>query len=219
MKTGLLVSTLAAAALLATPSARADVLTLHAEAQGGLASGVGVSGAQKDNTFHEGAQGIAYGALVGVEFLFFDGWVEHTQYRSSDGLVGTWTQFMAGMDVKLDMGDRKGTTPGPDGKPTGGYGSMYGEMGVGVGFGVGTGQQVDPPLDYTEVTDKGFLGQVSVGVGFRMTRVISLGLRVPVQVGYMFKSGPGVVANDEGNQYVSAEAAALVNFRLDFELK
>jgi hypothetical protein len=215
MKTGLHLSTIAALALLAG-EARADILTLHAEAQGGLAGGTGISGAQKDNTFHDGAHGAAYGALVGLEFLFFDGWVEHTQYRNDDGLAGTWTQFMVGMDVKLDMGEKKATKPGKDGKPEGGFHSMYGEMGMGIGFGVGTGQQIDPPLDYAQVSDRGFLAQVSAGIGWRLTRVISLGIRVPVQVGYMFKKG---VANDESNQYSSAQAAALLNLRLDFELK
>jgi hypothetical protein len=216
MKTILIPSVLAAALAAGSGSAHADVLTLYGMAEGGLASGTGISGAQKDNTFHEGAQGAAYGALVGVEFLFFDGFIEHTQYRNSDGLAGTWTQFMAGMDVNLDLGAKKDTKPGPDGKPTGGFSSMYGELGLAIGFGVGTGQQVNPPLDYAQVSDRGFLAQVSAGIGWRLTRVISLGLRVPVQAGYMFKKG---VANDQNNQYVSAQAAALANFRLDFELK
>jgi len=215
MKTGLLISSLLIAGL-AAGEARADVLTLYGAVQGGASGGTGISGAQKDNTFHDGAKGGAYGALIGVEFLFFDGWIEHTQYRNSDGLAGTWTQFMAGLDVNLDLGEKKATHPGPDGKPTGGYSAMFGEMGLGIGFGVGTGQQVMPPLDYAQVTDRGFLAQVSAAVGYRFTRVISLGLKVPIQVGYMFKKG---VANDENNQYVSAQAAALVNLRFDFELK
>lgn len=205
-----------AGALAVAAPASADVLTLHATAQAGGAGGAGLSGDAKDDAFHDGASGGAYGAMVGVEFLFVDGWVEHLQYVDADGLLGTWTQFMAGVDLKIDIGGARGGKL-VKGKRTGDtYGAGYAELGVGVGFGVGTGQQVMPPLDNAQVTDKGFLVQASFALGYRLNRVVSLNLRLPIQGGYMFKNG---VANDTGNQYVSAQGAALLGLRFDFQLK
>ena len=92
------------ALLLAAPAAaHADLLSLRVEAHGGGAGGVGVGGDQKDNAFQAGARGGAYGALVGAELLFIDGWVSHQQYNDG-ALIGTWTQFMLGMDVDVDLG-------------------------------------------------------------------------------------------------------------------
>jgi len=201
-------------------SARADVLSLNASGFVGAASGTGLGGTQKDDAFHQGAEGVAYGGSVGVEFLFLDGWIDHTQYRNADGLAGTWTQFMVGLDVEIGLGEpehvrvqddygdqkleRKPYTPG------------FFELGMGLGFGVGTGQQIDPPLDYTEVTDRGFLVQASAHIGYRLNRVFSLGVKIPVQAGYMFKKG---VANDENNHYQSLQGAVLLNLQMKLLLK
>lgn len=205
----------AAALLWATPAA-ADVLTLHATAQGGGAGGTGIAGAAKDNAFHDGTTGGAYGAMVGVEFLFVDGWVEHLQYRGADGLLGTWTQFMTGLDLKLNFGEPMGGKLVKGKREGDTYNRAYAELGLAVGFGVGTGQQVDPPLDRSEVTDKGFLVQSSFMIGYRLNRVISLNARLPVQYGYLFKSGD---ANDEGNQYQSLHGSVLFGLRFDLQLK
>jgi hypothetical protein len=210
---------LLAAALAVTVSAteaRADILTLQATAQGGGAGGAGMSGDAKDAAFHDGAAGGAYGAMVGVEFLFVDGWIEHLQYRDGDGLLGTWTQFMAGVDLKVNLGQKRGGRL-EEGKRKGDtYQSAFAELGIATGFGVGTGQQVDPPLDNSQVTDKGFLVQASFTLGYRFNRVVSLIFRLPVQAGYMFKNG---IANDTGNQYVSLQGGALLGLRFDFQLK
>lgn len=200
--------------------AHADILSLNAQLQGGAAGGLGVAGLERmDGTevdvFHDGARGGGYGVVVGGEFMLVDGWIEHNQFRRRKGLVGTWTQFMVGLDANFGLGERP-TIKGDDGEMKKGEAKGYAELGLAVGFGVGTGQQIDPPLDNSEVTDKGFLGQVSIGVGYRMSRVFSLGLRFPIQYGYMFKNG---LANNEDNQYQSVQAAALVNLRIDFRLK
>ena len=46
--------------------------------------------------------------------------------------------------------------------------------------------------------------------------VRALGLRFPVQYGYMFKNG---VANDLSNHYQSVQVSAMLNFRMTFTLK
>lgn len=192
---------------LAAP-AHADVLSLHAAIQGGGASGEGVDGEARADAFHAGAQGLAYGALVGAEVLFLDGWIEHTQYLRAGTLAGTWTQFMVGLDTQFDVGQAT------RGRGAERYSVGFGEVGFGAGFGVGTGQQVMPPLDNSQVTDKGFLGQVHIGFGYRFSRQLSAGVRLPVQGAYLFKSGDGLAANDQGNQYVSVQGAVLLELRL-----
>src|SRR5690242_4696088 len=89
-----LASLLVVAALAAPASA--DTFKLFGEVHGGGAYGQGTSGAQKDSAFFQKARGGAYGALIGGEFLFFDGLIEHTQYVDGDHLT-TWTQFGAGL--------------------------------------------------------------------------------------------------------------------------
>ncbi|MEZ4404816.1 MAG: hypothetical protein R3B06_32810 [Kofleriaceae bacterium] len=203
-------SLLVVAACLVAGPAHADLLSLRLEAHGGGAGGVGVAGDQKDNAFQAGARGGAYGALVGVEVLFIDVWVQHHQFNDG-ALVGTWTQFMTGMDVDVDLG---APTGGKKGRPKG-----YFEAGLGLGFGVGTGQQVVLPLDNGEVTDKGFLLEAKLGAGLNLGPLFSIGVVVPVSGGYFFKSGPGIVANDQGTHYQAVDAAVLVNFRAKLKLK
>lgn len=203
------------ALLLAAPAAaHADLLSLRVEAHGGGAGGVGVGGDQKDNAFQAGARGGAYGALVGAELLFVDGWVSHQQYNDG-ALIGTWTQFMLGMDVDVDLG----VPTAPPGGKAKGRPKGYFEAGLGLGFGVGTGQQVELPLDNSEVTDKGFLLEAKLGAGVNLGPVFSLGFVIPVTGGYFFKSGPGVAANDTGTHYEAIGAAFLVNARFKLKLK
>lgn len=200
-------------------AASADILSGYAQIQGGGASGAGLFGDQKDNAFHKNAEGITYGAYVGVEIIFLDVWVEHNQYIANGGVEGTWTQFMTGIDVEFDLGRKEGGTRLENGQVKGGYSRWYGEFGLGAGFGVGTGQQVDPPLDNSQVTDKGFLFQASIGGGFRLSKFLSMGLSLPMQAGYMFKSGPGANANDLETNYGSMQAAALLNMRFKVQIR
>ena len=200
-------------------SAQADVLSVHASLQTGGAGGTGLGGAAKSEAFHSGAQGAAFGATLGMEVLFIDSWVEHLQYHTTDGLAGTWTQFMVGVDLSADLtGKTKGgTKDAKSGKIKGKrYAPLFVELGMAFGFGVGTGQQIDLPLDNAEVSDKGFLAQLSLGIGYRFHRLLSVGAKVPVQGAYMFKSG---VANDLNNHYQSVQASILLNLRAEFIVK
>jgi len=217
MKTSFAIAA-SAAFVLWMGSAQADVLSLNASAHVGGSSGTGIAGAQQDDAFHAGAEGAAYGGSLGIEFLLLDGWIEHSQYRNSDGLAGTWTQFMLGLDADIGIGEPRHTAPVGQ-KPKKGskaYHPGFIDLGLAFGFGVGTGQQIDPPLDYTELTDRGFFVQASAHVAYRFNRVISLGVKVPVQYGYMFKMG---VANDESTHYQSLHGAALLNLQMKFVLK
>jgi hypothetical protein len=196
-----------AASLLAAaaPAARADVLTLTADAQGGGMGGTGTGGDQKANAFFAKAPHIAYGAQVGVKFLVFDVWIRHHQYTSGSRLA-TWTAFGTGLDTVIDLGDRK------KGENT------FVQLAMGLWFGLGTGQQVALPLDNAQISDKGFLGEAAVGFGTHLSSSLDLGVTVPVSYGYFFKSGNGATANNLSTHYQGAEAEALLYLRLKLKL-
>lgn len=207
----------AASALLvagAAPAA-ADVLSLRGEIHAGGAGGAGVAGGGKEKAFSGTARGGTYGALIGAELLLVDAWVEHHQYVDSS-LIGTWTQFMAGFDVDIDLGAPK---PLPGAKKAVGRPKGFMEIGLGFGFGLGTDRQVDPPLNNAQVSDKGFLVEARFAAGYNLNRVMSVGVALPVSYGYMFISGDGAVANEDENQYQSIQAALMFNLRFRLKAK
>jgi len=211
-------TTVAALALGAGP-ARADVLSFYAHASGGVATGKGLEGDREEDAFHRGARGPTYGARVGVEIVFLDVWVEHMQFLEGGEVDGTFTTLMTGIDVNVGVGGTKGGSRNDVGEEVGGYSAGYVELGTGLGVGFGTGQQVEPPLDNSELTDKGVLVEGRASAGVHLSRSWSLGLTVPVQAAYMIKSGAGATANDLGTHYSEVSAAALVTLRLDLGLK
>lgn len=196
-------------------TASADVFSIRAEAHGGGAGGMGIAGERKDAAFQNTARGGTYGALVGAEVLFLDAWIQHHQYNDGE-LLGTWTQFMAGLDLEFPVGGGEPIPGAKDGAKTKAKG--YIELGLGVGFGVGTDRQVDPPLDNSEVNDKGFLVEGRLGAGANLGSVLSLGVSLPVTAGYYFMSDAGT-ANNTGTHYQAIEAALLVNLRLKIKVK
>ncbi len=192
---------LAAVALaLAPATASADYFKLYGEARGGGMYGAGLSGDQKDDAFFKKSKGLGYGFVLGGRFLFADVNLKHTQYRHS-GALSTWTQLNAGIAFDANLGTEaekkanKGT---------------YIEMGAFVGYGVGTGAQVMPPLDATEVTDKGFFIEGQFGVGKHLSKIFDVGVAVPVSWGYLFKSG---AANNMSNQYQSVQVDLMLVLR------
>lgn len=200
-------------------TASADVLSIRAEAHGGGAGGAGIAGERKDAAFQNNARGGAYGALLGAEILFIDAWVQHRQYNDGE-LLGTWTQFMAGVDLEFPVGGGEPIPGAKDGAKDGAKTKAKGyvELGLGVGFGVGTDRQVDPPLDNSEVNDKGFLIEGRFGAGANLGSMLSIGVSLPVTAGYYFMSDTGT-ANNTGTHYQAIEAALLVNLRLKIKVK
>jgi hypothetical protein len=204
----------AAALVLAPVAARADVISLRAEAHGGGMFGRGIKGDQQDDAFFQASPNGVYGALVGLEFLWVDLWIQHHQYTDGDRLT-TWTQFSTGLDMQIPVGEAG--PPDADGKR--GRPKTYVELGLYGGFGVGTGQQVDPPLDNSEITDKAFTLSVDFAFGKRINSIMDIGVRVPVTGGYYFKSGNGAVANDLSTHYSSIHAEALLYLRFNVKLR
>ncbi len=204
---------LLAAALVVLGSTRvasATILDIFAQPQAGGMGGYGIAGATdaKENDFFKGATGGSYGALVGVKVFFLTGMVEHDQYFTSK-LTGTWTQFLLGVDFRFKVGD----TP-PEGKKH----KNFGRISLAGGYGLGTGQQVDPPLDNAQVSDKGFIGQFTFSMEHDFNKVMTFGLALPVEYGYLFKNNAGP-ANDETQQYQSIHASAYLFLRFHIEIK
>jgi hypothetical protein len=198
-----------------TTSARADLASLYAAIHGGIAGGRATSGADGVDAFHDGASGGVAGALVGVEVLFIDAWVQHDQYVDGEGIAGTWTQIMAGLDLELELGaPAVGAGPPPKDGEASATAPGYLEVGGAVGFAVGTGQQVDPPLDNSEVTDKGVVAQLSFGAGLRLTDVVTFGVSVPLQYAYLYKNGADVIAEDSFYGESSYAVLGTLRFKL-----
>lgn len=193
---------------LASSPADAKLFDLYAQAQMGGGGGGGTGGAQQDHAFASGASGGAFGALLGAEILFFDVWVAHNQFVGGDGIIGTFTQFMAGFDVDFELDD---PDPGKESE-------WFAEVGLGFGFGLGTGRQVDPPLDNAQITDKGGVLEAKVAGEYHLNKALSAGVMVPIQWAYMVKNGPGIVANDTENHYQQLSVAVMAYFQFHVEL-
>lgn len=197
------------AALLWSGVAEAKVLELYGQAQIGGGTGKGIVGDRMEEDFFADVGGAAYGLKVGAEVFWLDGWIEHNQFTTGD-FQGTWTQFMVGLDWDFALGEE----PPPGQKP-----KTWGQIGIAAGLGLGTDHQVEPPLDNGEITDKGFVGQLALGVEWRMSKVFGMGFTVPITYGYLFKNEANAAANEESNQYQSISAMALVTFRFFIDVK
>jgi hypothetical protein len=199
---------LASAALLLARPADAHVFEIFGQVRAGGGGGKGLSGDQKDADFFNKASGASYGFLVGAEVFWIDAWIEHDQFTNFSEIDGTWTQFMLGADVMIPLGE----PPSPKEKP-----KLYGNIGFGAGFGIGTGQQIMPPLDNAQISDKGFMAELKLGLEYQTSESVAIGLTMPVTYGYMFKNG--VPANDLSNQYQSLHVLGLLYVQLKLGIK
>ena len=193
-------------ALLVPATASADTFKLFGELHAGGMYGQGTSGAQKDSDFFQKSPNALYGFLAGAELLFLDGWIEHHQFTDGSRLT-TWTQFGLGVHFNVDTGDPEQIKhhEGP-----------FFEFGGGLWYGIGTGQQVMPPLDYSQLTDQAFMLEARLGLGLHLNKVFDFGFAVPVSYGYFFKTGTG--ANNTNNQYRGWEAEGLLVLRGNLRL-
>ncbi len=185
--------------------AHADLFRLFGEVHGGGMYGQGTGGDQKDAAFFAKSPHGAYGAQIGAELFIFDLWIEHHQFTDGSR-VATWSKIGVGVHTLIDLGSTKDIKAGK---------GNYIELSSGVFFGVGTGQQVMPPLDNAQISDKGFLVQGALGVGTHLSKNFDLGLSVPVSWGYFFKQG---AANDLSNHYQGVQGEALAVLRIQFGL-
>lgn len=196
---------LALLCVLVPATASADLLRVFGEVHGGAMTGTGLSGTQKDAAFFANAPHGMYGVLVGGEIFVFDAWIQHHQYTDGSNL-NTWTQFGLGIHPTFDLGDEQERKEHKGG---------YFEVSAGLWFGVSTDRQVHPPLDNSQVSDKGFLLEGRVGFGKHLNKVLDIGVEVPVSYGFFFLNG---AANNTDNQYRGAQIEALVALRGNIRL-
>ena len=204
----------------ASGSAQADLLELHAQIHGGFLGGGAIAGEGEitGDAFFARTSG-TYGAIVGAEIFFVDVWVQHDQFvgggpaEDNSGITGTWTQFMAGFDLQFDIGDPPVDSKG---SPTG-QAKGFGEIGFGFGYGVGTGQQVDPPLDNSELSDQGFIVETHLVFGYRLHKYAALVAQIPVSIALLNKAdGP---ANVSTEWYGTGQGAVLFGVRATLPIK
>jgi hypothetical protein len=191
-----------------TAPASADVLKLFLQADGGGAFGGGTRGDLKDSAFFAKAPHLDYGVQIGAEFLFLDAWIQHHQLTDGSR-IATWTQFGAGLHGLVDLGSAQQQKVHEGG---------FFEFAVGAWFGLGTGQQVMPPLDNAQITDKAFLIEGRLGAGKHLSSVFDIGVAVPVSWGYFFKNGNGAAVNDTSTHYQGVQGEALVFLRANIRL-
>jgi hypothetical protein len=192
----------------ATP-ASADVFKLAAEVDAGGLWGTGYAGDQKANAFFAKSPPFAYGAIISGElFGLLDAYIQHHEFTDGNRIT-TWTQFGAGIHFQVSLADPKVQAQNKGG---------FFEAGVALFFGIGTGQEVMPPLDNAQITDKAFLAEGRLGIGTHLNHVVDLGIGVPVSWGYFFKNGVGVGANNANNQYQGVQGEVLGFIRFNIHL-
>jgi hypothetical protein len=196
---------------LSTP-AHADVVLLYGRIDGGAMVGKGTGGDQKGEDFFQNAPNGTYGVDVVGRFLFLAAEISHHQYAfvsgsDSTNSLRTWTQFSAGIDFDANLGSYEQKKQ---------HKGNFVQFAALAGFGLGTGQQVEPPLDNGQVSDKGFMLGGKFGFGTHLSKLFDFGLLIPVEYGYFFKNG--VAANDLSNHYQGLHAEALLYLRLNIKL-
>lgn len=214
--------TLGVALTVATP-ASADIFKLFGQVEGGGMYGQGTAGEAKDSDFFKASPHGVYGAEIGAELFFIDAWISHHQFTNGDRIT-TWTKFGLGMHFEIDFAkpapppsqtkDENGK-PKPKPKKDDKKEGQFFEIGLGLFGGLGTGQQVDPPLDNSEITDKALLIEGRLGLGKHVNNVLDVGVLIPVSYGYFIKNGADVVANDLDNHYRGVQGEVLLYLRVN----
>ena len=115
--------------------------------------------------------------------------------------ITTWTQFGLGVHTQVNTGSQQDQKQHKGG---------YIDMGFGAWFGIGTGQQIVPPLDNAQISDKAFLLEGRLGAGWHLSEIFDFGVEVPVSWGYFFKNG---AANATSNQYQGVQGEVLLALR------
>jgi hypothetical protein len=77
---------------------------------------------------------------------------------------------------------------------------------------------VEPPLDNGEVTDKGVIVEGRAGLGYRFAPFLSVGVTLPVQAGYLIKSGAGSDVSGVSRGYTETSFALLGYLRFNPKL-
>jgi hypothetical protein len=180
----------AAAVLAGAGAAEARLIDLRAGLRAGGIIGWGSDAATPD--FFDETRGGAMGFEIGAKLLVLDLSANFLQVINGDGRVGTLTQLLLGIEVDIPVGRGR---------------SVYTKKktilrpGLSGGFGFGTPGPVDPPLDNSQISDKGFVSQLKLGLEHFLTPYVGLG--VEGDVGYHYFLGGTVVSLSNSKSFSS----------------
>jgi hypothetical protein len=152
-----------AAVVLGAPAAEARFIDLHAQANGG---GIAGWGSSSTPDFFDHTRGAALGAEVGLKLLIFDLSAGFTQVFDGSGTSGTLSQVVFAVDIDVPVGDAK--------LPNGQSVNII-HPSLGTGFAFGTNGPVNPPLDASQISDKGIVVPLKVGYEYFLNPFMSVG--------------------------------------------
>jgi hypothetical protein len=161
--------------VLAAPRAQARLLDLHAGGHVGGLTGWGTT----DNTpdFFDRRKGGGAGVDVGVKLLVLDLSLSFTQ------LFGGGTLSQALLAVTFDI--PVGSLVFQDGVEKGKSRNVIRPI-LSAGAAIGTPEPVNPPLDNSQISDKGFVSYFGVGYEFFINEFMGVGAQVDYGYHYFF---------------------------------
>ncbi|HVR62614.1 MAG TPA: hypothetical protein VMU50_11975 [Polyangia bacterium] len=169
---GVVVSVLVA---LAPRSAAARLIDARAGIRAGGLTGWGATSSTPD--FFDSTRGAAYGFEVGVKLLVFDVSANFLQVIGSNGRTGTLTRVLGGFILDAPIG------PGHSSEEKN---RLILHPGIDFGFAFGTPHPVSPPLDSAQVSHKGLVTQLLVGLEYFFNPYLAIGAEVSGGYHYFF---------------------------------
>jgi hypothetical protein len=176
-------------------AAEARLIDLHAGALAGGMTGWGSDSKTPD--FFDKTKGGAVGAEVGVKLLVFDFSVRFLQVLDRNGASGTLSEATLGLLIDVPISDGKT----PEGKE-----KWIFRPGLNGGFGFGTPAPVKPPLSADQISDKGLVSNLRLGLEYNIFDALAIG--VEGDAGYHYFLG-GQVVNDAQSHSSGIQAAGL----------
>jgi hypothetical protein len=183
---------IAAALGLASAPATARLVDLRAGLRAGGLTGWGATSKTPD--FFDHTRGGAVGLEVGVKLLVFDLSVNFTQVLDGNGRSGTLTEFLGGFVIDAPIGP--GHTEAERNR-------LLLRPGINAGFGFGTPKPVSPPLDSAQISDKGLVTQLQLGLEYFLNPYIGVGAQVIGGYHYFFGGTVKVMDGTANRDYSS----------------
>jgi hypothetical protein len=169
-------------ASLAARPAEARLIDLHGGVIGGGLTGWGETSNTPD--FFKRRQGPGAGVEVGVKLLVFDVSASFVQLFNSSGTAGTLTQFLAGVNIDVPVGNDKFQ----EGVERGRSRNIIRPI-ANLGFAVGTPEPVHPPLDNAQISAKGFVSYVGLGYEHFLNEFFGVGAQANFGYHYFIDGG------------------------------
>jgi hypothetical protein len=169
-------------ATFAARPAEARLIDLRAGVIGGGITGWGETANTPD--FFKRRQGPGLGAELGLKLLVFDVSASFVQLFDSGGTAGTLTQFLAGINIDVPVGNQKFQ----EGVERGRSRNIIRPI-ANAGFALGTPVRVHPPLDNEQISAKGFVSYVGLGYEHFLNEFIGVGAQANFGYHYLIDGG------------------------------